>query len=141
MKLHLLSFLLLTSITFSCKSPHYNAENWPHTYLSTGSFGGFSGLVSTTFVLPNGQVFAENSMEKKKLELKKLSKKEAKNLLKSAEKMQWNKLPPDNFGNMSYFISYHTKDTTYTANWGANGSSPPAAVEQIYQQIQKLIVQ
>lgn len=80
-------------------------------------------------------------MEKKKLEVKQLSKKEAKILLKSAENIHWDKLPPDNFGNMSYFISYHTKDTTYTANWGENGQSPPKEVESIYQNIQKLIAQ
>ena len=141
MKTNLLSLLFLVSIALSCKSPKYNSENWPKTYLSTGSYGGFSGMVSTTFVLPNGQVFTENSMESKKVEINAASKKVTKNLFKSADKLNWDKLPADNFGNMNYFISYHTKDTTYTSIWGQYGLEPPDELGRLFQQIQTLIIQ
>jgi hypothetical protein len=141
MKLNLYFFTLLTITIVACKSPHYSSENWPATYLSTGSFGGFSGLKSSTFILPNGQMFTENSMESKKVEINAASKKVTKNLFKSADKLNWDKLPADNFGNMNYFISYHTKDTTYTSIWGQYGQEPPAELGRLFQQIQTLIIQ
>ena len=138
MKINTVYYLLLILVILSCKSAHYSVENWPQTYLSFGSFGGFSGMISTTYLLPNGQVFHENSMDNKKIETNKLSKKEARNVFNSAEKINWSQLPPDNFGNMSYFFSYHTKDSTYTANWGEKGQTPPAEIDAIYQKIQHL---
>lgn len=124
-----------------CKSIEYSTENLPKSYLTVGSFGGFSGLAITTYILPNGQILVENSMQTKNAASKSVSKKEAKKLMKAAKNIKWNQLPPDNFGNMNYFIAYHSKDTTYKSQWSAENNNPPAALNELYQNIQKLIAE
>lgn len=96
-------------------------------------------MKTSTYILPNGQVFAENSFENKKEEMPMLEIKAVKDIFKKADKINWNNLPADDFGNMSWYLSYHTRDTTLTSTWGSTGNNPPGAIQEVYQQLNELL--
>lgn len=117
----LFSGLLLTN---SCKTKVYSLQNLPKKYVCFGSGGGFTGLVSSYYLLPNGQMFFQTNFDTAATKLPNVNRKARKSvfkLLKEIKTADWMENKPDN---IYQFIHYKTKDTMYSKMWYSGGPQP-----------------
>jgi hypothetical protein len=130
------SFVCLGILSlFSCKNmvPTTDAQSiLIEKYLEIGSYGGFTGDQTSTFLLANGQSFDKNGAEGVFVARKSAHKKSTNLAFNLAAKTDWKNLPPPEYGNMNYFILYHSKEATYEVIWGRQGPDPPAAIKSLH---------
>ena len=130
------SFVCLGILSmFSCKSllESIDAKSIQNeTYLETGSYGGFTGEKTSIFLLSNGRSFDKFGAEGVLMARKSSNKKSTNLAFNLAAKTDWKNLPPPEYGNMNYFILYHSKEATYEVIWGRQGPEPPAAIKSLH---------
>jgi hypothetical protein len=123
----------------SCKGPQYSLESKPETYISYGSGGGFSGMVETVFLFPNGQMFETNSLMGMSSSLPSIKKKKAKALFKELEESGFLSFEMNEPGNMYYFLTMMREDgTEHRVTWGYHGTAVPGDLAQIINKLKAL---
>lgn len=128
MKKLLPAFLFV--FTFShCNHKVYSLQNLPDKYIEIGSYGGFTGMQKSYFLLPNGQRFMKNGMPgdtstANAVELTKTSAKEFSQLAKELKDLKLEKISLKSSGNMNYFIRFKQKKEETTAVWDNMESAP-----------------
>lgn len=139
----LISFLILLSVLSGCKTQPKTIRSIGDlaslTYLESGASGGFTGEQEAFILLSDGRRYAFTSFDENLKDLGKISKKEAAGAFSEAEKIQWSQLPDPSFGNMTYYLKYHLRDTSFEHSWGRYGDEPPAALQSLQESMNKLM--
>lgn len=131
--------MLLMFMIAGCKPIVYTTDKWPEQYISAGSYGGFSNLTTTLYLLPNGQIFHENSFDKVKTEGKSIHQKQAKYLFHLFDSIEFSKLQNRNPGNMSYFLRQTSGNEHFTIIWGGSGIQPPKSIAHLVNVLQEIL--
>lgn len=130
-KLFYLAVIIL-SLT-QCKTKDYLT---PYEYegrtIDFGSGGGFTGKSTHYTLMDNGQIFSGTNKEGNVNAVKKISKKECKQLFDSYDHMDFGALSIDSPGNMYYYISMHDGDTIKKLTWGGHDANEPTELRVYY---------
>lgn len=134
-------FFMLAALCWQCNRTTYTAETFPtENYLAFGQGGGFSGSLTTHYLLSNGQFFISEGIEGAKLSAGEIGKGKAKKMLKRYQK----EIQPYDFqepGNRYSFIEYVVTDTIYEQQWGRTGMEVPEPILLFFQDLQLLLPQ
>ena len=108
-------------------------------YLTLGKGGGMTNQVDTYYILSDGYVYKHNNLSQVYERLGRLDSQERADCFERARA-----IPEANFGcqepgNIYYFLSIHTADTTRSCIWGSQNFTPPEAITSFYQYSQSLI--
>jgi len=132
MKKLLTAFLCLVGFS-QCHHKVYSLQNLPKNFIEIGSYGGFTGMQESYFLMPNGQRFFNNSMPgdtsfNNAIELEKTEAKAFKKVLKTLEKLDLEKLNLNEPGNMNYFIRLKQKKKEEIVLWSNMDNAPTELV-------------
>lgn len=140
MRFILLILFLLGGVTLwqSCKTTKYQLNDYDGPKLVFGNGGGFTGAFQEYWVLPNGQLFlSKNGGDV--VELPKIKKREAKNLFKSAEKLDLLNLSYDKPGNMYFSVQYLKDGKHSKAVWGKEEHLKNPILDELYSEFIVLV--
>ena len=126
---------------FSCNRPTYSLQSPPADHLVFGSGGGFTGAVTEYYVLPDGQLFLVDGLQKDTTALEPIKRKQAKEIVAQCQALNLREQAIQQPGNRYYFIRQGTVDGIVEATWGAAGYTPPTAVTDFYQELMNLVKQ
>ncbi|MEZ4985906.1 MAG: hypothetical protein R2795_12870 [Saprospiraceae bacterium] len=136
-RMFFLPIVLLVTVV-SCNQQLYTVDALPSKdYLAFGSGGGFSGLTTTWYIFPNGQVFKSiGTAEAAKTPQGQLKKKQVRRLFKQCEStLAVAKIDQPN--NVTHFIRRVTEEgDTVQLRWG---SDAPEAVASLFKNLQKVV--
>jgi len=132
MKKLLTAFLCLVGFS-QCHHKVYSLQNLPKNFIEIGSYGGFTGMQESYFLMPNGQRFFNNNMPgdtnfNNAIELEKTETKAFKKVLKTLEKLDLEELNLNEPGNMNYFIRLKEKKEEEMVLWSNMDSAPTELV-------------
>ena len=110
----------------------------PATYqgrrLSVGSGGGFSGAVTTYFLLDNGRLFQQIDPDTTAKFVRQLTRKTTTRLFSTLEtRCRIRTTRFSHPGNTYQFIGWQRGASKNTVTWGADGHTPPAGYDAFYQ--------
>lgn len=136
-------FLLFISaslfLTQACKTTQYTPDNLPEKQLHWGNGGGFTGKESINLLCDNGQIFHRDMMSGLTTAAGKTSKKKAKSLFATSEKLGLNKLQFSHPGNMYNFIEWRNGGETNRITWGDKNAPVDKAVADFYMKLNALL--
>lgn len=124
---------------FSCNRPTYSLQSPAADHIVFGSGGGFTGAVTAYYILPDGQLFKVDGLQKDTTVLEPLKRKHTKKIFKVIQGLNLGKLAINEPGNLYYFIRQSTTDSLQEATWGAAGYTPPAEVIDFYQELMNIV--
>lgn len=136
MKKLLIAFLCLVGFT-QCNNKVYSLQNLPKQFIEIGSYGGFTGMQESYFLMPNGQRFFNNSMPgdtnfSNAIEIERAEPKVFKEAIKDLKKMDFDKIDLNENGNMNYFIRLKKKKEEQQVVW-SNMDTAPAELVSFYK--------
>ena len=128
MKKLLTAFLCLIGFT-QCNNKVYSLQNLPKQFIEIGSYGGFTGMQESYFLMPNGQRFFNNSMPgdtsfENAIEIEKTEAKNFKSLVKELKQLDFNEINLNESGNMNYFIRLKKKKSEKQVVWSNMDTAP-----------------
>lgn len=126
-------FILLLFI--GCKSQQYTFEELPEKYIQFGSGGGVTGMVTTFTLLPNGQLFKNNSITKEYTELQKVPKDKVKLLFKMLADLKQTNTPIEQPGNMFAFLEDIDGKSTYRTVWDTANPQVSEEIRTLYKML------
>jgi hypothetical protein len=138
MKPVFLLFFLLPFL-FQCNRTTYTSADFPADYLTFGSGGGYSGEVTTYFVLPNGQVFQHSSLGSDTLAYTQISKRSAKSLMDDFTSLGLDTLNFYHPGNMYRFVEKYRQDEVVKLSMGDQQMLTPPVLKDYYQALSETI--
>ena len=112
----LLCFILAT--IFACKSKPINLNTYDQEVITIGSGGGFTGVSTTYYITPTGEVFRNGLSDTSYISVGKLDAKVVDQQFKSYNKMGLDKVSHNDPGNRYYFLSVGKKGKTTPIQWG-----------------------
>lgn len=132
MKKLLTAFLCLIGFT-QCNNKVYSLQNLPKQFIEIGSYGGFTGMQESYFLMPNGQRFFNISMPgdtsfENAIEIEKTEAKNFKSLVKELKQLDFNEINLNESGNMNYFIRLKKKKSEKQVVWSNMDTAPEALV-------------
>ncbi len=133
----LLSFFMIALFT-SCSSSGKMADDTKSEKLIFGSGGGFTGVYISFEIHKDGHVFKilpDNSQN----EVKKLRKKQTREIFTQANKLKLNQPAFNHPGNMTWFIKYKIAGDSSEFKWGDSNFSPPNEIKEFYTQLNTII--
>lgn len=130
--------LALASVLCSCLSGRYSLEDKPSSYIVIGSGGGFTNLVSKTFLFPNGQVFETQSYVDTTITHPNVKRRKARQLFRDLKSSNLRELEYNRSGNIYLFLTYVEDGEKYQFSWGVGGKNPPAELSEFYIRISEL---
>lgn len=136
-----LTTLLLPALVLifsSCVSNRYSLDNKPQSYIIIGSGGGFTNLVASTYVYPNGQVFETQTFVDSTITHPNIKRKHTKRLFKDLEASKLKELKFSQPGNIYLFLTYVDEGQKYYFSWDAGGKLPPKEISEFYIRISEL---
>ena len=122
----------------SCGSSKYSLDQKPSSYIVVGSGGGFTNLVASTYVFPNGQVFETQTFVDSTIAHPNIRRKYAKRLFKDLQTSQLKERKFSQPGNIYLFLTYVDEGQKYYFSWDAGGKLPPKEVSEFYIRISEL---
>ncbi len=122
----------------SCVSNRYSLDEKPQSYIIVGSGGGFTNLVASTYVYPNGQVFETQTFVDSTITRPNIKRKDARRLFKDLEASNLKELKFSQPGNIYLFLTYVDEGQKYYFSWGAGGKLPPKEISEFYIRISEL---
>ena len=122
----------------SCTSSKYSLDQKPTSYVVVGSGGGFTNLIASTYVYPNGQVFETQTFVDSTITHPNIKRKHAKRLFKDLEASKLKELHFSQPGNIYLFLTYVDEGQKYYFSWDAGGKLPPKEVSEFYIRISEL---
>ena len=131
MKNILLLVVVVLSIS-SCKT-----QQAPITF-SFGTGGGFTGGYTTYSFANDGKLFKEQSLDKTKVLLGTLTKKQVKEAIEQSAKLNFAGLNINNPGNLSNFINLKQGEKEYKTTW-SGATSGNAALDAFSKYLNTLI--
>ena len=117
---HLLLYSTILFLVTSCKT------NQSPIVISFGSGGGFSGGFTTYSFSNDGKLYREESMQKTKVQIGTLTKKQVKEAIEQSTKLNFSGLNINNPGNLSNFVNVKQGDKEYKTTWGGSTSGNTA---------------
>ena len=126
-------------IAFSCNRPTYSLQSPPVDHIVFGSGGGFTGAVTEYHLLPDGQLFMINGLQKDTTVLEPIKRKQAKKIIEQCQALNLGEQAIQQPGNIYYFIWHDTMDGTVEATWGAADYTPPVEVTDFYQELMNIV--
>ena len=128
-----LGLFLFTILLFSCNKK-LAADKMPTTRLEFGHGGGFTGAVTTYFLLENGKIYEETADKTAYTRINSIGKDEAKALFADCEKL--NTLRTDAPGNLYYFVTIK-KGEAIPKRWifGDPATATPQELENFYKRL------
>jgi len=136
--LRLLPVPALVLILSSCASNRYSLDEKPQSYIIMGSGGGFTNLVASTYVYPNGQVFETQTFVDSTISHPNIKRTHTKRLFKDLEASKLKEIKFSQPGNTYLFLTYVTEGEKYYFSWDAGGKLPPKEVSEFYIRISEL---
>lgn len=121
-----------------CKITRYTPDKFPSQQLIWGSGGGFAGIETSFYLLPNGQIFRRQGIAKPFEELVSIKKKKAGAYFEKAASLQLFKQDIDKPGNLYYFVQEITNATDSRAIWGSGDYLPPQGLLALYRELHDL---
>ena len=128
-----LGLFLFTILLFSCNKK-LAADKMPTTRIEFGNGGGFTGAVTTYYLLEDGKIYEETADKTAYTRINKIGKDEAKNLFADCEKL--NTLRTDAPGNLYYFVTIK-KGEAIPKRWifGDPATATPQELETFYKRL------
>lgn len=113
----------------------------PKQFIEIGSYGGFTGVQESYFLMPNGQRFLNISMPgdtsfENALEMEKTEAKDFKSIVKELKTLEFDKINLNEPGNMNYFIRLKKNKSEKQVVW-SNMDTAPKALVTFYQNTMK----
>jgi len=127
--------LLAAILAFGCKSQRYTADNLPATQLIFGDGGGITGATTSFILLENGQIFKHYSLDNSTMEVGKIKRKQAKQLLQGAQALGMGEMDVNEPGNLYYFLELKTERDSHRCNWGAQGYQVDEKLKEFRQKL------
>jgi hypothetical protein len=131
--------LFLLPFLFKCNRTAYNSANFPADYLAFGEGGGFSGEVTTYFLLPNGQVFQTSGFSSDTLIYAQIKKRTAKSLLERFTSLGLDTLDFNHPGNKYRFVEKHGDGEVLKLSMGDHQMPTPVLLKDFYQELSKSV--
>lgn len=128
-------------VAFACNRPSYSLQSPPADHLVFGSGGGFTGAVTEYYLLPDGQLFKIEGLQKDTTVLEPLKRKHTKRIMEGCQGLNLGELAIQEPGNRYYFIHQSTADGLVKASWGAADYTPPTEVTDFYQDLMDTVTQ
>jgi hypothetical protein len=131
--------LFLLPFLFQCNRTTYTSGNFPAEYLTFGKGGGYSGELTTYFILPNGQVFHTSGLSADTLAHAPIGKRSAKSLLDRFSSLGLDTLEFNHPGNMYRFVGKHSQDKVLKLTMGDLQMPTPASLKDFYQELSESV--
>ena len=116
----------------------FQPEAIKQDYLTLGKGGGMTNQVDTYYILSDGYVYKHNNLSQVYEQLGRLGSRERTACFERAKAISEADFGCQEPGNIYYFLSIHTSDTTRSCTWGST-PPPPEAITSFYQYSQSLI--
>lgn len=128
-----LTLFLLSVLLFSCNKK-LAVDKMPTTRLEFGNGGGFTGAVTTYYLLENGRIYEEMPDKTAYKRICAVGKDEADSLFSDCEKLTT--LKTDAPGNLYYFVTMKKGETT-PRRWifGDPATATPQELETLYKRL------
>jgi len=138
MTIRVLLFLFITTLFASCSSTGKVTDNPNGKRLVFGTGGGFTGMYSIYELNEDGNLFAilPDSTSKP---LKKLKRKQTRNIFAQADKLKLAQPAFNHPGNMTSFIKYVSDSVLTEYKWGDPNVSVPAEIRDLYSQLKSIV--
>lgn len=136
-KLILFSAFMLTLFA-SCSSTGKVTNEPIGKRLKFGNGGGFTGIYTSYELHDDGLLFALKS-DNSKQQLKKLRKKQTREIFELAEKLKVSQPGFDHPGNMTSFINYEANGVTTEYKWGETNITVPAGIQDLYTKLNTIV--
>jgi hypothetical protein len=133
----LFSLLIITLFT-SCSSSGKVTNEPVGQRLIFGNGGGFTGIYITYELCEDGSLFAINPGETKHL-VKKLRKKQTREIFDKAGRIKKSQPTFDHPGNMTWFIKYQAGGTVAEYKWGDSNAFVPSEIKEFYNQLNTIV--
>ena len=134
----ILLFLFIIALHVSCSSSAKVANDPVGKRLVFGNGGGFTGIYTNYQLDENGNVYAILADSTLK-PVKKLRKKQTRDIFAQAEKIR-STLPTFNHpGNMTWFIRYRVNGEENEYLWGDSNASFPIEIKDLYNQLNTFV--
>lgn len=134
----ILLFLSIISLLVSCSSSA-NVTNDPGgRILVFGNGGGFTGIYTNYQLDENGNVSALSADSTLKL-IKKLRKKQTRDIFARADKIIIAQPSFNHPGNMTWFITYQVNGAENKYAWGDANISVPSEIKDFYNQLNTIV--
>lgn len=133
------TLFLLLPFLFQCNRTTYSSTTFPADYLAFGEGGGYSGAVTTFFLLPNGQIFQNNGFNADTLAFTQISKKSATQLVERFSSLGLDTLDFNHPGNLYQFVEKHTADNVTKLSMGDLQTAAPSSLKDYYQELSEII--
>ena len=138
MKFILYFFVISQIMLFSCASRKATPDTYEKRQLVFGSGGGVTGMVTTYYLLENGQLFKKGSMDSSYELVKKVPGKVRKAMFATMEQMKLSDMEINHPGNMYYFIQTNQEGGKGRVCWGEQGYKISDDVKSFYQSLTKI---
>jgi hypothetical protein len=129
-------YFLLLLVLGACKTQYPGPEaSLPHLEISEG--GGFTGAITTHYLLKNGQVFRAIPLSSSNQALQPIKKRDAKKYMRSVKLATTGKeviYEPDNIYRI---LRYVDKDTSYSVLWYGGRAELDSIYQGIIRNIEK----
>lgn len=129
----------LLLVVGACQREAFRPEAIDQDYLTLGKGGGIANQVDTYYVLADGYAYHHNRLEKTYQELGRIARPDRTRTFRRAAALADSVADFQEPGNIYYFLTIRTPDTTHAYTWGSNGFDPPKAITTLHQDIQTLI--
>ena len=126
-------------IVMSCQREAFQPDAINQSYLTLGKGGGIANQVDTYYVLADGFVYQTDEFSKAYQELGRLDSPIREHTFERATSLADSVVGYQEPGNLYYFLTIHTSDTTHSYTWGSSDFDPSPAVTDFYRNTQKLI--
>jgi len=133
----LLSFFIIALFT-SCSSSGKLADDKKSEKLIFGSGGGFTGKYISFEIHKDGHVFNILS-DNLQNEVKKLRKKQTREIFTQVNKLKLNQPAFNHPGNMTWFIKCWNAGDSTEFKWGDSNFSAPNEIKEFYTQLNSIV--
>jgi len=114
-----------------CRPTLYSVSQLPTQFIEIGSYGGFAGTTTSSYILPNGQQFMTSGTIGSPLtsnEIVPVTVKVYKAMCSRLDAIRFNQLSGNEEGNMTYFVRRKTNKLDHKVQWSSMDSGPPELV-------------
>jgi len=134
----LAALFLIAATWVGCKSSSYTPDTFTKNQLIFGTGGGFAGTVDTYFLLENGQLFHQPSLESEVSAVSTLDKKTAKAFFAEAEEIDLPTRRLDVPGNMYAFLEWRTPEGSNRLVWDTFGEKAAPELKELHAKLMEL---
>ncbi len=134
----ILFFFFMITLFVSCSSSGKVTKDPSGQKLIFGNGGGFTGIYTTYELCEDGSLFSLHPDQTKQL-VKKLRKKQTREIFEKAGKIKLTQPAFDHPGNMTWFIKYQAVGTVTEYKWGDSNTVVPNEIKDFYNQLNTIV--